>query len=141
MSGTPNTTTLDAAALNAIIATSPFNVWLGQQVLTVRDDGIEVRATWREEFIGGAKTRHLHGGIFAALINSCGCYAVAAQIGRTVPVVDLRCDFHRPGKPGDLYVSASVIKLGRTLATVDVAIRDGAGQHLASGRAVYLTQP
>lgn len=131
---------LDAAALNAIIDGSPFNAWLGQQVQRVDEHGIEVRVRWREEFIGGAKTRHLHGGIYTALINSCGCYAVTARIGRTVPTVDLRCDFHRPGKPGDLFVSARVLRLGRTLATVDVAIRDLEGQSLASGRAVYLMQ-
>jgi uncharacterized protein (TIGR00369 family) len=131
---------LDAAQLNALIAGSPFNAWLGQQVLSVNADGIELRVRWREEFIGGAQTRHLHGGILAALVNSCGSYAVAAKLGRTVPTVDLRCDFHRPGKPGDLQVAASVLKLGRTLATVDVAIRDADGQRLASGRAVYLTQ-
>jgi uncharacterized protein (TIGR00369 family) len=135
------TPTLDAAALNAIIDGSPFNAWLGQQVQRVDAHGIEVRVRWREEFVGGAQTRHLHGGIYAALVNSCGCYAVTAQLGRTVPTVDLRCDFHRPGKPGDLLVTATVLKLGRTLATVDVAIRDLEGQHLASGRAVYLTQP
>lgn len=131
---------MDIDALNALIAASPFNHWLGQHVTRIDDAGIEVRVRWREEFVGGAKTRHLHGGIYAALVNSCGCYAVTAKLGRTVPTVDLRCDFHRPGKPGDLLVTASVLKLGRTLATVDVAIRDLEGQHLASGRAVYLTQ-
>ena len=132
---------LSVEALDAIIATSPFNVWLGQRVQSIDDGGIVVRVRWRDEFVGAATTGHAHGGIFAALVNSCGCYAVAARLGRTVPTVDLRCDFHRPGKPGDLLVSARVIKLGRTLANVDVLIRDEQGQHLASGRAVYLTQP
>lgn len=131
---------LDAAALNAIIATSPFNVWLGQEVTGVGDDSIEVRVRWRDEFVGGAKTRHAHGGIFAALINSCGCYALTAQLGRTVPTVDLRCDFHRPAEPGDLFVHARVLKCGATLGSVDVGIRDGGGKLLASGRSVYLTQ-
>lgn len=131
---------LNAAQLDALITASPFNAWLGQSVLEVGDEHIEVQVRWREEFIGGPQTRHLHGGIFAALINSCGCYAVAAQIGRTVPIVDLRCDFHRPGKPGDLRVLARVIKLGRMLANVDVTIHDLDGQHLASGRAIYLSQ-
>ncbi|WP_411887041.1 PaaI family thioesterase [Hydrocarboniphaga effusa] len=137
----PIGTTLSVEALDAIIETSPFNVWLGQQVQSIGDDGIVVRVRWREEFVGAAATGHAHGGIFAALVNSCGCYAVAAKLGRTVPTVDLRCDFHRPGKPGDLLVAAHVVKLGRTLANVDVMIRDERGQHLASGRAVYLTQP
>jgi uncharacterized protein (TIGR00369 family) len=65
---------------------------------------------------------------------------VAAKLGRTVPTVDLRCDFLRPGKPGDLSVGARIVKLGRTLATVDVAIRNLSGELLASGRATYLTQ-
>lgn len=134
------TTRLDAAALNAIIATSPFNTWLGQDVTQVGDDFIDVRVRWRDEFVGGAKTRHAHGGIFAALINSCGCYALTAQLGRTVPTVDLRCDFHRPAKPGDLFVQARVLKCGATLGSVDVSIRDGEGKLLASGRSVYLTQ-
>lgn len=129
---------LTAAALNAIIATSPFNVWLGQEVTQVHENGIEVRVRWREEFIGGAQTRHAHGGIFAALVNSCGCYAITSRLGRTVPTVDLRCDFHRPAKPGDLHVSARIVKLGRTLANAEVDIRDGESRLLASGKAVYL---
>lgn len=134
------TTRLSAEALNAIIATSPFNVWLGQHVTQVGADFIEVKVRWREEFIGGATTRHAHGGIFAALINSCGCYALTAQLGRTVPTVDLRCDFHRPAKPGDWLVTARVLKCGNTLGNVDVSIRDAEGKLLASGRSVYLTQ-
>lgn len=133
-------TLLTADALNTIIASSPFNVWLGQEVTRVGEDFIEVHVHWREEFIGGAKTRHAHGGIFAALVNSCGCYALTARLGRTVPTVDLRCDFHRPAKPGDLFVTARVLKCGATLGNVDVSIRDAGNKLLASGRAVYLTQ-
>jgi len=134
-------TRLNADALNAIIMASPFNAWLGQAVTRVGDDFIEVSVRWREEFIGGASTRHAHGGIFAGLVNSCGCYALTAALGRTVPIVDLRCDFHRPAPPGDLKVHARILKLGRTLGSSEVSIQDVAGKLLASGRAVYLTQP
>ncbi|MDB5972446.1 MAG: thioesterase superfamily protein [Hydrocarboniphaga sp.] len=62
-------TSLDARQLNTIILASPFNAWLGQRVVHVGDDGIQVEVRWREEFVGGAQTRYLHGGIFAALIT------------------------------------------------------------------------
>ncbi|MGH8446918.1 MAG: PaaI family thioesterase [Solimonas sp.] len=132
---------MDLAQLNAVIDASPFNRWLGQRVSHIGDDGIEVQVPWREDFVGGATTRHLHGGVLSALVNSCGCYAIAARLGRTVPTVDLRCDFHRPAKPGDLLVKARVLKLGGTLATADVAIHAADGTLLASGRATYLTRP
>lgn len=132
---------LDIAELNALIASSPFNRWLGQRVVRVGDDLIEITVDWREEFIGGAKTRHAHGGIFTALINAAGCYVLAARLGHTVPTVDLRCDFLRPGKPGPWRVVAGIVALGRNLGTADVRIFDRDDRLLASGRALYATGP
>jgi uncharacterized protein (TIGR00369 family) len=125
--------------LNEMIASSPFNTWLGQRVTAVEENRIDIAVTWREEFIGGAKTRHVHGGIFTALINAAGCYVIATRLGYTVPTVDLRCDFLRPAQPGDLRVVATILKLGKTLGTADVSIFDLNDQLLAAGRGVYAT--
>lgn len=130
---------LGVAELNAVIASSPFNRWLGQKVVRVGPDHIEIAVDWREEFIGGAASGHAHGGIFSALINAAGCYALAARLGRTVPTVDLRCDFLRPGTAGALCVVATIVSLQRAVASVDVRIFDHRQHLLACGRALYAT--
>jgi len=35
-----------------LIARGPYHQWLGLKVIAVHDDGIELKATWREEWGG-----------------------------------------------------------------------------------------
>ena len=46
-----------------------YHQWLGLKVVAVEDDGIELTATWREEWVVNLERRYTHGGILAALID------------------------------------------------------------------------
>mgnify|MGYP003349563282 CR=1 FL=1 len=34
-----------------LVIRAPFHKWLGLKVIAVHDDGIEIKATWREEWV------------------------------------------------------------------------------------------
>ena len=129
----------DFDALAAQVRTSPFHRWLGVELAKLDDDGIEILMPWREEFVSDPEIRYTHGGILATLIDLAGDYAVAAKLGRGVPTVDMRVDFHRVALPGPLVARASVVKIGGTLATAEARVFDGDEKLVASGRGVYLT--
>lgn len=123
--------------LNERITAAPFHQWMGLRVSEVTEDGIQITVPWRAEFLVNEKAGYAHGGILATLIDTASDYALAAKIGGPVPTVDLRVDYHRPAKEGEITVAARVIKLGRTFSTAEASVFDAEGRLLASGRGVF----
>jgi uncharacterized protein (TIGR00369 family) len=60
-------------------------------------------------------------------------------MGRPVPTIDMRVDYHRLAKRGDLIAKGRVIKLGKQFSVCEAQIHDEAGALIASGRGAYLT--
>jgi uncharacterized protein (TIGR00369 family) len=124
-----------------LIDRGPYLRWLGLQVLAVEEQSIEVRAKWREEWVANPKLNQTHGGILAALVDFAADFALVKSIGRPVPTIDMRVDYHKLAKPGDLVAKGRVIKLGRQFSVCEAQIFDDAGALIASGRGTYLTSP
>jgi uncharacterized protein (TIGR00369 family) len=129
----------DFETLDALVRNAPFHRWLGVSLKALTAESVEILLPWREEFVSDPVVRYTHGGILAALIDLAGDYAVAAKIGRGVPTIDMRVDYHRTALPGPLVARANVIKLGGTLATAEAQVFDENKKLVASGRGVYLT--
>ena len=127
--------------VEAMITRGPYHQWLGLKVLAVTQDGIELKATWREEWVVNPDRRYTHGGVVAALVDLAADWAMVSQTGRGVPTIDLRVDFHAAAMPGDLIAKGRVIKFGGQFSTAEAQVFDGAGKLLASGRGTYLTTP
>ena len=123
----------------ALVDRGPYARWLGIKVLVFEEKGVEVKATWREDWIANPTLQQTHGGILAALIDFAADFALVPHLGRFVPTIDMRVDYHRLAKPGDLTVKGRVIKLGRQFSACEAEIRDAAGELVASGRGTYLT--
>jgi len=122
-----------------LITRGPFHRWLGLQVLKVEQDLIEVRATWREEWIVNPDKRYTHGGILAALVDLAADWALFSRTGRGVPTLDMRIDYHRAAMPGDLTARGRVIKWGGQFSVAEGQVLDKDGALLASGRGLYFT--
>ena len=118
----PNDITLEQ--IQALVTRAPFHQWLGLSVVAVSDDGIEIRATWREEWVVNTERGITHGGILAALIDLAADWAMVKQTGRGVPTIDLRVDYHRPAMPGDLIAHGKVVRAGAQFATAEAHIFD-----------------
>src|SRR5512134_1553196 len=132
---------IDVEKLQQLITRGPFNRWLDFTVLASDENGLEVRAAWREEWIVNPDRRYTHGGILSAIVDVAADYAIAAKLGRPVPTIDLRVDFHKPAMPGDLTAKARVVRMGSQYSTAEASVYDQEGSLVASGRGTYFTAP
>jgi len=124
-----------------VVTRGPYHQWLGLKVQAVHDDGIEIIATWREEWVVNPERRYTHGGVIAALIDLAADWALITRTGRGVPTIDLRVDYHSPAMPGDLTARGKIVKFGSQFATCEAQVFDREGKLLASGRGTYYTAP
>ena len=128
-------------SLEQRLAVGPFNRWLGFKVLKMDASGLELKATWREDWVVGLERGYTHGGILASIIDVAADYAIAVQLGRPVPTIDLRVDYHKAAMPGDLIAKAKVVRMGGQYSTAEAYVYDKDGALVASGRGTYVTMP
>jgi uncharacterized protein (TIGR00369 family) len=124
-----------------LVRRSPFHQWLGIKVLAVQADGVELKATWREEWIVHPERRYTHGGILASLVDVAADWAMVTRTGRGVPTIDMRVDYHAAAMPGDLIARGRIIKWGNQFSVAEAQVFAEGGKLLASGRGTYLTAP
>jgi uncharacterized protein (TIGR00369 family) len=127
--------------IEELVTRAPYHQWLGLKVLAVEDDGIELTARWREEWVVNVQRRYTHGGILATLIDIGGDWAMVRKLGRGVPTIDMRVDYHAAAMPGDLTLRGKVVKWGSQFSVAEAQVFDQQGKLLASGRGTYLTAP
>ena len=127
--------------VQTMITRAPYHQWLGLKVSAIHEDGIELTATWREEWVVNPERRYTHGGVLAALIDLAADWAMIKKLGRPVPTIDLRVDFHNPAMPGDLKCRGKIVKIGNQFSSSESFVFDASGTLLASGRGTYSTAP
>lgn len=125
--------------LQQALSRGPYHQWLGLKALALGADSIEVQATWREEWMANPERRHTHGGILAALVDLAADGALIPRLGRAVPTIDMRVDYHRAAMPGDLVAKGRVVKFGAQFSVCEAQVYDQEGQLIASGRGTYYT--
>ena len=133
--------TISTEQVQQLLMRGPYHQWLGLQVLKVERDIIEIKATWREEWVVQPDKRYTHGGILAALVDLAADWALVSRTGRGVPTIDMRVDYHRAAMPGDLIANGRVVKSGGQFSVSEAKVFDKDGALVASGRGVYLTAP
>ncbi len=124
-----------------LITRAPYHQWLGLKVIALHDDGIEVKATWREEWVVNPERRYTHGGVLAALVDLGADWAMVKKTGRGVPTIDMRVDYHAAAMPGDLTVRGRIVRMGSQFSTAEAHVFDAQGKLIASGRGTYFTAP
>ena len=132
---------INVEKLQELISKGPFNKWLNFTVLKSDADGVEIKAAWREEWVVNIERRYTHGGILAAIVDVAADFAIAAKLGRPVPTIDMRVDYHKAAMPGDLTAKGRVVRLGSQFATAEAHVYDKDGALVASGRGTYFTAP
>lgn len=132
---------LSGPAFEQALLVAPFHSWLQLKVLGATKDGIELEFPWRDETISNPRTRTIHGGVLASLIDLAGMYAILAQTTSVAATADLHVDYLRPATNGPIRVRAHVVKLGRTVSVAATDLLDDAGALVARGRGSYLMRP
>ncbi|MCC6408759.1 MAG: PaaI family thioesterase [Planctomycetes bacterium] len=93
----------------------------------------------RREFLQGQE--RVHGGILASLADTTAVWLVYPELdrGRTLTSIEFKLNFLRPATltGGELVADATLVKLGRTIALVDVEVAQGGGL-VAKGLFTYL---
>ncbi len=97
--------------VQALVTRAPYHQWLGLKVVALSDDGIELKATWREEWVVNPDRRYTHGGVLATLIDL------------------------------DLTIRGKIVRMGSQFSTAEAQVFDAQGKLIASGRGTYLTAP
>jgi len=130
---------VNVQSVQEMLLRAPYHQWLGLSVLELDESGIDIRATWREEWVVNVDRRYTHGGVLAALVDLAADWALVKRTGRGVPTLDLRVDYHAAAMPGDLIAKGRVIKAGGTISTAEAHVYDLEDKLLASGRGTYFT--
>ena len=127
----------------AWLARSPFISFMNLTVdsLDEQRQSITMTMPMRPEFERGAGTGQFHGGPIASFIDTVGDYAVAIVLKAGVPTINFRVDYLRPSFGTFLRATATVRRLGRTVAVVDIDVTDDQGRLCAIGRGTYGAQP
>jgi uncharacterized protein (TIGR00369 family) len=116
---------------------SPFMRFLGLEIIAAEKGKVEIRLPYREEFLRTDGSDWLHGGVVSALADIAGDYAVITETAPGVPTIDMRVDYLRPARRGDLTAVGKTVRVGKTISVADVEIRDSMGALVAVGRACY----
>ena len=130
---------LSLEAVQEMLLRAPYHLWLGLNVLALDENGIDIKATWREEWVVNAEKRYSHGGVLAALVDLAADWALVKRTGRGVPTLDLRVDYHAAAMPGDLIAKGRIVKAGGTISCAEAHVYNLEGKLLASGRGTYFT--
>lgn len=141
MPGSP----MDIATAEQLLRVPPFHRYLGLELEELADDHTAVvRMPFKEELIGNPQVPAIHGGILAALVDLTGGVSTFSALGVPTPTIDLQIDYVRPAlarEDRDHLATSEIVNLGRTVAFVDVEIRDDQdGKLVARGRCVYSTK-
>ena len=130
---------LNVEAVQEMLLRAPYHRWLGLSVLALDENGIDIKATWREEWVVNAEKRYSHGGVLAALVDLAADWALVKRTGRGVPTLDLRVDYHAAAMPGDLIAKGRIVKAGGTISCAEAHVYNLDDRLLASGRGTYFT--
>lgn len=128
----------DVGVLDGLIRNPPFHKWLGVTAVDVGPGHAVLRIPPNPEFVGNPFIPAVHGGIVAALIDLAGGAAVFVDLRFPTPTIDMRVDYIRPAYAGKaLLADARVKSLGKTVAFVDIEVKDEDGRLVATGRCLY----
>jgi len=97
--------------LREVSATSPFNRWLGFEVVSAGPGVVEMRLAWRDEF--GQYSGFLHAGIVGALLDTACGFAAATLAGANLLASQFSVRCLRPAVAKTFVVRGRVIKPGR----------------------------
>ncbi|MDO9279478.1 MAG: PaaI family thioesterase [Polaromonas sp.] len=124
------------------LAHPPFHSLFSPQVISVDPESgvVVILLPYQLSFRRAPDVDDIHGGVIAAVIDMAAHAAIAVQIGRMAPTIDLRIDYLRPVPGVDLIITARTLRVGRSIGRADVEVNTGPGTALlAVGRGSFST--
>lgn len=96
---------------------------------------------YRDLYARRPGAKDYHGGILASALDVAGTFVSMLVTDRPTPTSSFRVDYLKAPPPGDLVVSARVLRAGRTLVTADAEAVDEHGTVVAVARGTWSVPP
>jgi acyl-CoA thioesterase len=118
----------------------PFNDHLGIAIEETHDDGLTVSCAMQPELRNGHGV--LHGGVIATLADVAVGVAIRRRISpKTATTIDLKVNYLKPLAEGKLWARSYLVRVGKTLITGRVDLKDADGNLIAIAIASYMILP
>jgi uncharacterized protein (TIGR00369 family) len=133
----------------------PFCKVLGLKFTFARGRA-EVAFAKQDFMLGNTKLKVLHGGVTASVLDSIAGTAVFLKLAEVNPqsiletqlrmlgaitTIDLRIDYLEPANAAAFVASATVTRLGKRVANVQMTMHDDTGTCVATGAAAFAVRP
>jgi len=130
-----------------------FNEYLGFTMGEYSPGRVSINFVMRPELIGHFMHGRLHGGVISAVLDAAGGLAVIWAIAdlhadesveqimqrfKALATIDIRVDYLRPGVGERFVAEASMVRLGRRIATTHSVLRCDGGKDIASANGAYI---
>jgi uncharacterized protein (TIGR00369 family) len=127
-----------------ILASQPFSVLLGAELLAFREGSVELKVPLRADL----KQQHgfVHGGVISYAADNALTYAGGSVLGPSVVTSEFKINYVRPAMGDYIVARATVVHTGKNQAVCrcDVYVSNGGGESLcatAQGTIARLSQP
>ena len=86
---------------------------------------------------------YVHGGVYSALIDSAGFFAVYTQVegDNSAATIEMKVNYLSSVKSGKLLAHARVINLGKSIGLAEVTIKNEQDKLLAHGTVTVMVKP
>jgi uncharacterized protein (TIGR00369 family) len=118
----------------------PYTRFLGIGVENTTGE-VLCRMRYTPMLIGNSSIPALHGGTLGALMESAAIFELLlrTQTDRVPKIISITVDFLRSGKPQDTLAKATITRLGRRIANLQVqAWQEERSRPIASANALFL---
>jgi uncharacterized protein (TIGR00369 family) len=127
-----------------ILASQPFSVLLGAELLAFREGSVELKVPLRADL----KQQHgfVHGGVISYAADNALTYAGGSVLGSSVVTSEFKINYVRPAMGDYIVARATVVHTGKNQAVCrcDVYVSNSGGESLcatAQGTIARLSQP
>jgi len=135
------------------VETSRFTKGLGLRVDSMKTDRASMKFTNRDDLTGSERTRNLHGGVIASVMDITGSLVVFSNLVHRmktgslqqriervtrINTIDLRIDYIRPGDGSTFTATGHILRTGRTVAVSRIELFNETDRLLAVGTGSYI---
>ncbi len=134
----------DNERINALVQRVPYARHMGFEILLVEGEQLLVTLPFRDDCIGNASLRAVHGGLIGSLMEFSAVAQVMHELqGEAIPrIINITVEYLRGARPAKTFAKAKIMRLGRQIATVSViAYQEDAGRPVSSAVANFLIKP
>ncbi|MBE3555567.1 MAG: PaaI family thioesterase [Firmicutes bacterium] len=127
--------------LKGLETQDPFRL-VGLQVVAAAPKWAKLRLPFRKDLVQAAGV--IHGGFLATLVDSAIAIATMTTLaeGEGTSTADLKVNYLRPVRSGDVVAEATVLYRGRTTAFSTCELfNEQTGEQVAHGEALYMIFP